>query len=147
MRWIWTAYLTCGLCAADVEAAEAAESTCALTYSDLSQTPRLKSLQTALKADAENGFTNQTHGSYFVIDTREELKITFYTSVLFDLYRIRRSGVMKVCDTGQSLEFEAIGRTDKIVIEGATLTVGEGGPRKIFAPGTMPEALRKLASE
>jgi hypothetical protein len=119
---------------------------CATRYSELGKTPRLQSMQLVLLLNSEVGYVNETRGSYFVIDTREDMQVTFLTTALFDLYSIHRKGPLKICDDGQSLFVEGIGRRERLVLDGTKLLIGGDGPRQRYSAGPMPDHLRKLAS-
>lgn len=118
---------------------------CAARISELEKTERLKSIQSLFQSGHRVGLVNESKGSFVILTAdQEQMTISFYTSGLFDLFPIKREGPVLFCDTGKGLEMIGIGRTVEIRIVGGKLVAEDGSPKRIFAPGEMPELLRKL---
>ncbi len=121
---------------------------CATRYDQFQLTKRLRTLQLYFDPDSVTGYVNQTQGSYFEIDTRNQaIAITFLTSGLFDLNLIRRSGAMMFCDDGQNLRAKGIDRDDQVTLLNGTITFGRGGSTLTFRRGEKPDLLRKLEED
>ena len=70
--------------------------------------------------------------------------MTFFTTGLFELYAIKRTGPLEFCDDGTKLTVNGLDRVQTLFVEGAFLQFGEREPRQSFAPGEMPAALQKI---
>lgn len=125
-----------------------AHEVCAMSFREFDSTKRLQELKVHYPANTVSGYVNQTHGSYYEIDSRGEwLQITFYTSGLFDLYLIKRTSPVVICDDGDKLTVKGLDREDVLKIENGNLIMGKGGPRQTFTRGPMPELLKTLSVE
>ena len=125
-----------------------AHEVCAMRFSEFDLTRRLQQLKPLFPANSVSGYVNQTGGSYYEIDSRGEwLRITFMTSGLFDLYLIRRSSAVVICDDGEKLTVKGLDREDKMMIDDGKLIMGKGGPKQTFSPGPMPDLLKNLSEE
>jgi hypothetical protein len=118
---------------------------CASRPDQLDRSPRLSNIKNLFAEKNVVGFVNETRGSYFFLDASgEKFLVKFYTSGIFDLYGIHQDHVVSFCDDGQELSMDGLGRKEKVKVFGNHITLGAGGPRKSFAPGEMPELLKKL---
>lgn len=123
--------------------AEAEE--CASTLADLKKTPNLELVLTLFKDSPRVGMVNGTNGSYVIIDAVDgDLKIYFYTSGLWDLFGIKDDGPLTFCDGPEGLRMSGLGRSEYIKLVYGAIQLGEGGPRRTFRVGAMPEILQKL---
>lgn len=138
--WIFSLILLLG----PLASAEPRQTTCAHDSLGLEQTPRLRELKAFFGSDYV-GLVNETGGSYVVIDMlKERMTVSFYTSGLFDLVPISRTGPLEICDTGDGLVMRGIEREEALQIVQGRLVIGRGGPIKTFAKGAMPPNLAKL---
>ena len=118
---------------------------CATSYTDLGKTQGLRSIQLLFDLNARLDLVNETKGSYVTIESQPDgLKIIFYTSGLFDLYPIRREGPVIFCDSGEAMTMSGLGLSEKLSAANSKITLGDGGPKKVFSKGPMPELLRRL---
>lgn len=123
----------------------AAATVCAKDYLGLDQTPALTRIKTVIENNKQNGFVNQTRGSYFfIVAGPENFKITFFTSGLFDLYGIRKEGSIQFCDRDGQLLAIGLNRTQNIYVGDGRLEFGQRGARESFTRGQMPEKLASL---
>ncbi len=126
----------------------AALQTCALSFTDLNQTPNLQELISYFAPDAVVGYVNETHGSYFEVDTHDrKMVMTFMTSGLFDMYLIQRSGPIMFCDDGETVVVKGIEMEDQVTLKNGVIVLGKGGPKRTFTRGPKPELLEKLHVE
>lgn len=118
---------------------------CANSYRDFHLTSRLRPLTLYFEENSSTGYVNDSEGSYFEIDTRDEtLTITFLTSGIWDLTLIRKNGPIEFCDDGSGLVAKGIDRVDRIWLSPGSITFGRGGPKLTFRKGRKPHLLQKL---
>lgn len=126
----------------------AALQTCALSFSDLNQTPHLQELVSYFEPNSVTGYVNETHGSYFEVDTRDQkMVMTFMTSGLFDMYLIQRSGPIMFCDDGETVVVKGIEMEDQVTLKNGVIVLGKVSPKRTFTRGPKPELLEKLHVE
>ena len=118
---------------------------CAGKFSELSRISGLSSVRTLFGEGERIGLVNETQGSYVVIESRDDLLwISFYTSGLFDLYGIKDEGPLIFCSTASGLRMSGLKRNNAFMVVEGRLIIDDGGRRKTFAIGAVPELLRKL---
>ena len=118
---------------------------CATLYSELKKTQNLQVARSLFNPEEKVGFINDTKGSYIVLEVQnDKLMIHFYTSGIFDLYAIKKEGPLTLCDEGNSLKMVGLERSEKLKISDGRLELGDGGPRKSFLVGNMPDSLKRL---
>lgn len=122
----------------------AASPVCAARYSEFDKTEALKQLQEIVPSSGFKGFVNGTQGSYFFLrSTDNEIQMTFLTTGLFDLYGIRRDGVIQFCDMQGKVFVVGMGYEEEISILNSVVQLGGGTPRQTFREGSVPELLRQ----
>ena len=130
--------------------ANAEEPICASRPDELAAHADLLSLKEFFPEKLKVGFVNETAGSYFdvYVDTNSNggsaYILTFYTSGFLDLYGVMRTGPAKFCADSPGLTVHSMGMVQKIQVQNGRLVLGEGGPRKSFTRGAMPQKLIKL---
>ncbi len=120
---------------------------CVASPTEIHKYPKLQELTMLVAPDGEQGFVNETQGTYLVIDTRgSKILATIYTSGLFDLVAIRRAYEITLCeDGGQAfILIGSVRRRETIRQEDQFLVIGDNGAKGTFRMGEMPEALRKM---
>jgi hypothetical protein len=132
----------------------AGEPVCATRPDQLSANSELMRLKDYFPEHIRAGYVNETAGSYFEvvasapaadgIELHPSYVLTFYTSGFLDLYGVMRTGPAKFCFENGELNVHSMGQIQKIQIQAGRLLLGEGGPRKSFARGSMPPKLVKL---
>lgn len=127
-----------------MSSAQAAEPICASSYAELEKTDPLKNLRSLIPDKGLRGFVNGTRGSYFFIRTNEqEIHLTFLTTGLFDLYGVRKDGVVRFCDFEGKIFIFGLGNEQEVFVEGNTIQFGDRTPRQVFQPGPVPERLKE----
>ena len=122
-----------------------AEEICASRYSELDKSERLKTVKELFGPERQIRAVNESKGSYVIIEAlTDDLTISFFTSALFEMYAIRKDGVLSFCDTGTGLKMEGLGRSEEFTLKAGKFQMGGGGAKKTFAIGEMPEKLMKL---
>lgn len=120
---------------------------CARNVMEYNLTPRLSELQHYFGPATTTGYVNQTNGSYFEVDTRQNSFIfTFMTSGFLDLNLIKQTGTVMFCDDGNRLTVVGLDRNETMNLSNGTITLGNGGPKQTFREGPKPELLRRLES-
>ncbi len=119
---------------------------CASKYSELEKSPLLRNMKFFfIKDGTPVGLVNATNGSYILLrDTNDELIVEFFTSGLFDLYPIKREGAVQFCESGGLVKMVGLGQNEPVQIDGEQVKFGNGGDRKTFKIGNMPELLQRL---
>lgn len=130
--------------------ANAEEPICASGPDELAAHTDLFRLKEIFPEKLKVGFVNETAGSYFDVfvdsnsDKPPTYVLTFYTSGFLDLYGVMRTGPAKFCSDSAGLTVHSMGMVQKIQVQNGRLVLGEGGPRKSFTRGAMPQKLIKL---
>jgi hypothetical protein len=130
--------------------ASAEEPICASRPDELAAHNDLSNLKNFFPEKLKVGFVNETAGSYFdiYVDTNSNAGstyiLTFYTSGFLDLYGVMRTGPAKFCADSSGLTVHSMGHVQKIQVQNGRLILGEGGPRKSFTRGAMPQKLIEL---
>lgn len=135
---VGTFFITAG--AAVSEGAEV----CATRYDEFALTPQLQAIQPYFAQNGVTGYVNETNGSYFELDTRQALNLTFMTSGPFDAFLIKKTGTVHFCDNGAAVIVKGLNRGDTIVVANGIIRLGGGGPKQTFHQGPKPEVLRRL---
>ncbi|MBN8542302.1 MAG: hypothetical protein J0L82_18065 [Deltaproteobacteria bacterium] len=145
VRFVLPVFLTFAAFGANAE-----DSTCASTPNELMAHPELVKLKDFFPEKFKVGYVNETAGSFFdvFVDTNSDepstYVLTFYTSGFLDLYGVMRTGPARFCSDPSGLTVHSMGQVQKIQIQASRLILGEGGPRKSFTRGAMPQKLIKL---
>lgn len=127
-----------------VSSVEATESICAANYSELEKTNGLKNLRAMIPDKGLRGFVNGTRGSYFFIRTNEqEIHLTFLTTGIFDLYGIRKDGLVRFCDIDGKVFIFGLGNEQEVFVDTNTIQFSNRSPRHVFQPGPVPDLLKE----
>lgn len=122
----------------------ASEQICASSYAELEKTSVLKNLRLMIPDKGLRGFVNGTRGSYFFIRTNEqEIHLTFLTTGLFDLYGIRKDGIVRFCEVDGKVFIFGLGNEQEVFVDASTIQFGDRTPRQVFQPGPVPERLKE----
>ena len=118
---------------------------CASKPSELDQSDRLKTVKTLFVTGVRVGMVNESKGSFVVLESSEnQITMVYYTSGLFQLYGMKRDGPLKFCDTGSSLRMIGLGQDVEVKIGDGKLIADDGGPKRTFSPGPVPDLLQRL---
>ena len=67
--------------------------------------------------------------------------MTFLTTGIFDLYGIRREGVIQFCDRHGKIYTLGLGYDEELVVTDLLIQWGGGTPRQTFREGPVPAKL------